>query len=123
MQQVALLVVILHLKQLGGSASGFSSQATTGGAAGYDSQTIDGGAIGNNAATSDGFAGGKNARCESGGLIDAVQLGTGTNTSVNTFQVYNYEMLDASGNIPAARLVNSSGGQTIRFIQKRPINV
>ena len=44
-----------------------------------------------------------------------IQLGTGTNPNPNTFQVFDYQMLDANGKIPAERLpsgVGNSSGTT-----------
>lgn len=35
--------------------------------------------------------------------LDAIQLGTGTNATASTLQVFNYQLLDASGNVPFAR--------------------
>lgn len=38
-----------------------------------------------------------------------IQLGTGTNSNPNTFQVFEYQLLDANGKIPVERLPESSG--------------
>ena len=35
---------------------------------------------------------------------NAIQLGTGTNNEISSFQVYSYKVLDSDGNIPEARL-------------------
>ena len=53
-----------------------------------------------------GFEAGANARCitEDGTIIDAVQLGKGENHNTRTFQVYDYQMMDADGNIPEDRM-------------------
>lgn len=61
---------------------------------------------------SGGFAGGQDAKAEdsAGAAIDAIQLGTGTNSTAKTLQVYDYQLLDADGNIPAERLANVPGG-------------
>ena len=101
-----------------GAAMGDHAEAEQGGAAGYVASTKDGGAIGagaksnlggaigNGATTGDGFAGGNNAKAvDSTGIgIDAIQLGSGTNNTANTLQVYSYQLLDASGKIPTARI-------------------
>lgn len=60
---------------------------------------------------SGGFAGGQDAKAEdsAGAAIDAIQLGTGTNSTAKTLQVYDYQLLDADGNIPAERLSNAPG--------------
>ena len=34
----------------------------------------------------------------------AAQIGAGTNSTANTFQVFNYQLLDANGKVPSARL-------------------
>ena len=108
-----------------GFAGGYSASATSGGAVGSDAEETDGGfaggsnasanqggAVGHSAKTSHGFAGGYNAQTvddENNG-IDAIQLGTGTNSTAKTLQVYEYQLMGANGNIPSDRLKNSSGG-------------
>ena len=48
---------------------------------------------------------GWNAKTSSSTTTNAIQLGEGTNSTANTFQVYSYTMLDgATGKIPMARL-------------------
>ena len=117
----------------GGFIGGNGSDASTGAAVGSGASAIEGGAVGESAVTGSGFAGGQGAFSANGvaigqgaktsdgfagGLnaktvddmeepIDAIQLGTGTNSAEKTFQVYDYKMMDASGNIPAARLANA----------------
>lgn len=54
-----------------------------------------------------GVALGYNARADA---YKSIQLGMGTNQNSNTFQVFNYQMLDANGKIPAERLPETSGG-------------
>lgn len=73
-----------------------------------------GGAAGNGAIAGEGFSGGYNAKAAtmegySQRYIDAIQLGTGTNQNEKTLQVYNYQLLDANGKIPAGRLPDGSG--------------
>ena len=89
-----------------GGAVGLYASATTGGAVGHSASSTTGGAVGYNAKTSTGFAGGYNAKTQdsSGDGIDAIQLGTGTNSTAKTLQVYEYQLMDANGNIPKERL-------------------
>jgi hypothetical protein len=89
-----------------GGAVGSGTSAASGGAVGESAISLNGGAVGNGAETSDGFAGGLNAKTVDSNNegIDAIQLGTGTNLAAKTFQVYGYQMMDASGNIPAERI-------------------
>ena len=102
-----------------GGAVGFDASAGTGGAVGWTARATSGGAVGNNAKTSTGFAGGYNAKTQdsSGDGIDAIQLGTGTNSTAKTLQVYNYQLMTADGNIPLDRIQSAldengiSGGQ------------
>ena len=90
----------------GGGAVGYNTETDYGGAMGNDSKSEAGCAIGNAAITSDGVAVGKNAKTidSSGNGIDAIQLGTGTNSTEKTIQVYNYQLMSANGKIPADRL-------------------
>lgn len=89
-----------------GAAVGNSASATTGGAVGLNaSETSGGGAVGSGARAVGGFAGGNNAQATANG---AVQLGTGTNSNANTLQFRDYQIVDASGNIPASRLSKNS---------------
>lgn len=99
-----------------GFAGGYNANTNSGASVGANSVSNGGGAAGLNSVTGDGFAGGKNARAASpitGGDtltfrgIDAIQLGSGVNPTEKTFQVYQYQMMDANGNIPAARLSNA----------------
>ena len=67
-----------------------------GSAVGYGSYvTGNGGAVGMYAVTGHGFAGGESARTvsSSGMAIDAVQLGTGTNSNEYTAQIYDYPLI------------------------------
>lgn len=47
-------------------------------------------------------------------VTNAIQLGAGTNSNANTFQVFNYQLLDESGFIPEERL--EGGLPTVEFI-------
>ena len=98
---------------LGGFQAGHLAMTNGAGAAiGANSEVWYGGAIGDGAKTTNGFAGGNGAvtRDTIGELIDAIQLGTGVNSTPGTLQIYNYQLLDADGNIPAERLTNVSAG-------------
>lgn len=70
-----------------------------------------GGAIGEAAIAGDGFAGGKQAKTmnDTATPIDAIQLGKGWNKQAKTLQVYDYQLMDADGNIPAERLAKMAG--------------
>ena len=95
-----------------GGAIGNGASANTGGAVGREASANTGGAVGYGAKTSDGFAGGYNAQTvdENNNKIDAIQLGEGTNSVAKTLQVYEYQLMDANGNIPKERLKTSNGG-------------
>jgi len=101
-----------------GGAVGYSSSAMYGGAVGAGaSEEGSGFAGGNNAkvtndnddGTADGVAIGANAKTTA---LGAVQLGTGTNSTKNTLQFRTYQLLDANGKIPTARLPGSTSAGT-----------
>lgn len=96
-----------------GGAIGQASYAISGGAVGYSATATTGGAVGQNAKTSTGFAGGYNAKTQdsSNVIIDAIQLGTGTNSTEKTLQVYNYQLMTADGQIPEARMSSLSSAK------------
>ena len=107
-----------------GIAIGTAANATdSGGAIGFTAKAAKGGAIGSGAATGDGFAGGYYAQTMdyNGDYIDAIQLGEGNNPTAKTLQIYNFQLLDADGNIPKDRLNNalilnsSTEGSTKQF--------
>ena len=106
-----------------GGAVGYGAISTNGGAVGSSTSVVDGGAIGSGAATSDGFAGGKNAKTLDAeeSAIDAVQLGTGTNSEAGSLQVYSYKLMDANGKIPAERLPEGTGGDIEWKDQPQPV--
>lgn len=97
---------------------------------GTDAAAEAGGAVGKGAAAGDGFAGGKGARAaviissipafgvgeeeEYVSGIDAIQLGTGTNSTEKTLKIYDHQLLDAKGHIPTGRLQNENGGFAAR---------
>lgn len=99
----------------GGGAVGGDATTDSGGAVGLSADSSEGGAIGFGARTSNGFAGGKSALTIDAdeNPIDAIQLGSGMNTTPRSFQVYTYPMMDADGNIPADRLVNAPKTEVI----------
>ena len=93
-----------------GGAVGENATTSIGGAIGWNAKSDYGGAIGASAKTSNGFAGGYIAQTidTSGNGIDAIQLGTGTNSTAKTLQVYDYTLMNADGTIPAERLTNET---------------
>ena len=92
-----------------GGAIGSGASATTGGAVGEGASATSGGAVGKDAAGGSGFAGGYKAQTVNGSNtpIDAIQLGTGTNSTEKTLQVYQYTLMDANGQIPKDRMTNA----------------
>ena len=94
-----------------GGAAGANANTNHGGAVGAAAKSDFGGAVGSDTLTGNGFAGGYNAKTigEDGYGIDAIQLGTGTNNTPKTLQIYDYQLMDAAGNIPAERLNNAIG--------------
>ena len=96
-----------------GFAGGRSAKVWSGSAAGYLANAANGGASGQEAETGDGFAGGYRAKCVNGGsAIDAIQLGTGTNTEAKSLQVYDKKLMGADGKIPIDRIPDSVGKTT-----------
>lgn len=89
-----------------GGAVGDTAKSSTGGAVGEVAESTGGAAVGYATITSNGVAVGMNATTvdSDGNGIDAIQLGTGTNSTEKTIQVYNYQLMDANGKIPADRL-------------------
>ena len=98
----------------GGSVGRYSSSSSGGGAIGSNAYAFTGGgAIGSGTISGMGFSGGSGAKAGSngsGGYIDTIQLGTGTNTNAKTLQVYNYTLMDANGFVPNDRLSISISG-------------
>lgn len=87
----------LITNSMGGFNAGLNSQASSGGAVGNGTFATKGGAVGDSAYCGDGFAGGYNAKTTStlGFTIDAIQLGTGTNSTPKSLQVYNDNIYNA----------------------------
>lgn len=85
---------------VGSGAVGWRAESNNGGGAvGSTSYSTAGGAVGAGAVTSDGAAVGRNAKCLSGDTkIDAIQLGTGTNSTAGSMQVYSTPLLIPDGN-------------------------
>lgn len=86
----------------GGAVGNHAKVTNAGGAVGADSEAGNGGAVGEGAKTSSGFAGGAGAQAVNadGAGIDAIQLGTGTNTTPKTLQVYSHTVMNADGSLP-----------------------
>ncbi len=113
------------LLSTGGAAVGAGAKASKGLAGGKNASAAEGAAIGSEASASHGVAAGRNARTlhgaalgdgaqtvdAEGNPITAVQLGAGTNSDPNTFQVFSYQMMDEDGQIPEARLTSAVGGK------------
>lgn len=94
-----------------GGAVGNEAVTSIGFAGGSHASSSSGGAAGFATLTTTGFAGGNRAKTavlkEDGTIdhaINAIQLGTGTNSIPETLQVYDYQLMDADGNIPEERL-------------------
>ena len=84
-----------------GGAAGYAANTSTGGAIGSEAKSTNGGAMGWEAVTGDGVAIGKTAKTvdTSNNAIDAVQLGTGTNNTAKTMQVYDKRIVEADGSL------------------------
>ncbi len=84
-----------------GGAVGYNSRSSYGGAMGEDASSFDGAAVGQSAKTGDGVAVGKEAKTidSSNNGIDAIQLGTGTNNTAKTMQVYDKRIVEANGSL------------------------
>ncbi len=84
-----------------GGAVGYAANTSTGGAIGSEAKSTNGGAMGWEAVTGDGVAIGKTAKTvdTSNNAIDAVQLGTGTNNTAKTMQVYDKRIVEADGSL------------------------
>ncbi len=97
-----------HASAKGGGAIGASATADNGFAGGMNASAGYGCAAGRNAVTKNGVAVGSDAKTQDskGRAINAIQLGTGTNTKEKTVQVYDYTLMGADGKIPPERLLN-----------------
>lgn len=82
-----------------GGAVGWEARSVFGGAVGYQAVAGDGGAVGEGAMAEEGFSGGKNAKVlfdDNAGGIDAIQLGTGTNSTAKSLQIYDDNIYNAT---------------------------
>ena len=99
----------------GGFEGGTFAKAGFGGAVGFYARTRGGGAVGDFAESQNGFAGGSGAESTA---ANSIQLGVGTNPNEKTLQVYDYQLMDADGNIPKGRFGNlpikDLSGQTVK---------
>ena len=95
-----------------GGAIGRGAHTSHGGAAGDGAYAGQGGAVGAGAKAGNGFSGGSEAKVSGdaeSGYIDAIQLGGGTNNNQKTLQVYDYQLMDAGGQIPDERILGIRG--------------
>ena len=94
-----------------GFAGGVSSYTTGGGAIGSTAGSVDGGAVGKQARAGDGFSGGKNAWAGqvNNAYIDTIQLGTGTNSTAKTLQVYDDNIYNANTHTLSATNIKLNG--------------
>lgn len=83
-----------------------ASEEQAGVAIGNNSHSWGGSAIGYGAKTGRGVSIGYNARTqdENEEPIDAIQLGEGNNPNEKTLQIYDYQLMDKNGQVPAERL-------------------
>ena len=96
-----------------GGAVGNYSISSLGGAVGSAAKTTMGGSIGANTMSGNGFSGGYGAKTiKDNTVVDAVQLGTGTNPNPKTIQVYDKQLMDADGHIPNDRMPTKSDKTT-----------
>lgn len=94
----------------GGFAGGNGASTLAGGAVGYNAHVTTGGAIGAYATASLGFAGGYNAKTiyhDESTLLDAIQLGSGTNSQEKTLQVYDDNLYNAETHQLSSALLNA----------------
>ena len=102
-----------------GGAVGASATAGYGGAIGaYATATI-GGAIGAYATAEDGFSGGWKAQVgkdSDGAYIDAIQLGTGTNNTPKTLQVYNNKVYNSTNDSLYCSYINDKTPAVIETV-------
>ena len=96
-----------------GGAVGNYAISSIGGAVGSAAKTAMGGSIGANTMSGNGFSGGFGAKTiKDNTVVDAVQLGTGTNPNPKTIQVYDKQLMDADGHIPNDRMPTKSDKTT-----------
>ena len=102
-----------------GGAVGHSATAGEGGAVGHSATAGEGGAVGSSAKAGRGFSGGYNAQVgkdSDGNYIDAIQLGTGTNNTPKTLQVYDHKVYDSTKDSLYCRLLNDKTPAVIETV-------
>ena len=94
-----------------GVAVGNGASTNSGVALGGNASAGNGAAVGVAAVTGDGFAGGNQAKTinTNGAPIDAIQLGTGTNTKEKTLQVYGNNIYNAQNGTLSAHSLYLNG--------------
>lgn len=93
-----------------GGAIGSGASTSSGGAVGGTAYSDQGGAVGQGTKASKGFSGGQNAKAGSdgsGNYIDTIQLGTGTNSTAKTLQVYGDNLYNANTHKLSSALLNA----------------
>ena len=102
-----------------GGAVGDYATASDGGAVGFSAKANNGGAVGKGAMAGDGFSGGYNAgvgKDNDGNYIDAIQLGTGTNNTPKTLQVYTHKVYDSTKDSLYCQLLNDKTPAVIETV-------
>ena len=103
----------------GGGAVGRGATTAYGGAVGHSATAGEGGAVGSSAKAGRGFSGGYNAQVgkdSDGNYIDAIQLGTGTNNTPKTLQVYDHKVYDSTKDSLYCRLLNDKTPAVIETV-------
>lgn len=106
-----------------GFSGGSNSNSNNGGAIGNSSVTDSGGAVGSGASSGVGFSGGYNAKVShiNGAFIDAIQLGSGTNTIEKSLQIYGDNIYKA--NTHTLTVQNATvGGNEVDTIEAQGTN-
>ena len=94
-----------------GGAIGWHSNSGHGGAVGNGARATDGGAIGSGATNTIGFSGGCDAKTGTTlDPIDAIQLGTGTNTTEKSLQIYDDNIYNAESHTLTVQNFMLNGG-------------
>ena len=94
-----------------GGAIGWHSNSGHGGAVGNGARATDGGAIGSGATNTIGFSGGYEAKTGTTlDPIDAIQLGTGTNTTEKSLQIYDDNIYNAESHTLTVQNFMLNGG-------------
>lgn len=96
-----------------GGAIGNNAKSYFGGAIGSDANSDYGGAVGSDTIAGNGFAGGFNAKTmtdtsDNTTVIDAIQLGTGTNQTEKSLQVYNDNIYNADTHTLTVQKIDTS---------------